>query len=161
MKILFLCFLFLSCPTIMWSQSSGAKTTAGDTMITHQVYEIGPELKEESYLQKRKEFKDALFSYLVKQHQEDILNIKDSVVINFMVKGCGRIDSVWLVSPKTYPYENICRFIKRYNFQGPLVEFYTSKPGLYDCTIKLVLLLNRETKMLHISFDFIYIKKRE
>lgn len=163
MKRLFVCLLFSSCSTIMWSHLLVSNGTDIDTII-HRVYETGPELKEQEYIQKRRLFRDSLFSYLVKlhkQHQEDILGIKDSVVVNFIVNGSGRIDSVWLVSPKTYPFKNIYKFIKDYDFKGPLMEFYTSKPELYDCTVKLVLLLNVEAKMLYIFFDCIRIRRSE
>ena len=127
--------------------------------IMMQVFDTGPELKEQEYLKKRSLFLDTLFSYLFKLHKEDILAIEDSVVLNFTVRGSGLIDSVWLVSPKNYPFKNIYNFIKDYDFKGPLVEFYTSKPELYQCTVALVLLLNRETKMLYVRFYFTEIKK--
>ena len=56
---------------------------------------------------------------------------------------------------------NIYKFIKDYDFKGLLMEFYTSNPELYDCTVKLVLLLNVEAKMLYIFFDCIRIRKNE
>lgn len=159
MKRLLMCLLLLSCTSIMWSHLSQSKAAIEDTVM-NQVFEIGPELNVEEYNQKSKLFTDSLAYYLIKNHPGDILIMKDTVVINFVANGYGYVDSVWLVSPRTYPSKNICEFIKRYDFQGPLAKYYTSNPELYDSTMKLILHVDREARIFYLKLDFINTKRR-
>lgn len=46
----------------MWSHLLVSNGTDIDTII-HRVYETGPELKEQEYIQKRRLFRDSLFSF--------------------------------------------------------------------------------------------------
>lgn len=150
--------LFSSSLSVTWASLIKADKADGDSII-NKVYELDPELKELDYVQKRELFKDSLLYYLVVFHREDVLSIKDSVIINFIVNGSGHVDSVWLVTPKTFPFKNTYKFIKGYDFKGSLVEFYTTNSKLYSCTVELILFLNREDRKLYMFFDCTHIKE--
>jgi len=85
-------------------------------------------MKEQEYEQKVKLFRNSLASYITIRHKEDLLAIQDSVVVNVVMNGNGWVDTVWLVHPKSFPFENMYRFIKSYDFKGPLIEHYTTEP---------------------------------
>jgi len=154
MKRLFAFFVFLSCSTIMWAHSFGSEMAVGDT-IENKIYELGPEINEKKFLQKRKAFWQDLCSYLINYHKEDIIEIEDSVIINFEVNAYGRVDSVWLVSSKSYSFENTLKFIKDYDFQGPLMEYLIPEPVLYEYTVKFILVLDKEESRLRMRFYII------
>ena len=145
------------------STAAGAKPATYEQVeedsVTNLVFDLPPELKEQAYAQKRSLFMKTLAPYLGKQHREDVLRIQDTVFINFTVNGKGLVDSVWLVSPKSFPFENTYRFIKNYDFKGPLVEFYTERPRRYACTVKLMLSLNKERNILYTFFDYTQAKE--
>ena len=117
-----------------------------------------PEMKEQEYEQKVKLFRNSLASYITTRHKEDLLAIQDSVVVNVVVNGNGRVDTVWLVPPKSFPFENMYRFIKSYDFKGPLIEYYTTELKQGSCLMKLKLVLDKK-KMLHISFHYLSVKE--
>ena len=87
--------------------------------------------------------------------------IKDSAFVNFITNEKGRVDTVWLVRDKSFPFEKIYRFIKNYDFNGPLVEYVTTQPELYakSYLVKIVLIFDRKKQRLRSLFDFELIKK--
>lgn len=116
-------------------------------------------MKEQEYEQKVKLFRNSLASYITTRHKEDLLAIQDSVVVNVVVNGNGRVDTVWLVHPKSFPFENMYRLIKSYDFKGPLIEYYTTEPKQGPCLMKLKLVLDKKKRMLHISFHYLAVKE--
>ena len=66
----------------------------------------------------------------------------------------------WLVHPKSFPFENMYRFIKSYDFKGSLIEHYTTEPKQGPCLMKLKLVLDKKKRMLHISFHYLSVKEK-
>ena len=95
-------FLFLLAHTTMlWAAPLEAKEVVVDT-LDNGIYEIDPEINEEEYVRKRKQFNVSLLDYMAIQCNETVHKIQDNVIVNFIVKGNGKVDSVWLVSPRTF-----------------------------------------------------------
>ena len=103
-------FLFLLAHTTMvWAAPLEAKEVVVDT-LDNEVFETDPKINEEEHLRKRKLFTDSLLNYLATQCVETVLKIQDSVFVNFIVNSSGKVDSVWLVSPKDLPFEDIYQY---------------------------------------------------
>ncbi len=86
-----------------WAAPVNAKEVIVDT-LDNEVCETDPEINEEEYARKRKQFNVSLLNYMATQCVETVLKIQDSVFVNFIVKSSGKVDSVWLVSPKDFPF---------------------------------------------------------
>ncbi len=100
-------FLFLLAhTTIVWAVPVEGKEVIVDT-LDNEVFEIDPKINEEEYVRKRKQFNVSLLNYLATQCIKTVFEIQDSVVVGFIVNGSGKVDSVWLVSPKDFPFEEI------------------------------------------------------
>ena len=130
----------------------------GETLYA---YEIGPEMDEEKLKQKVRTFNKDILSYITVHCLDEILCIKDSAFVNFIVNERGRVDTVWLVQDKSFPFEKIYRFIKNYDVQGPLVEYVTTQPELdaKSYLVMIVLIFDRKKLRLRSLFDFDLIKK--
>lgn len=154
MKGLILFLFLLAHTTMAWAAPVNAKDVVVDTLDIIDVLEIDPEVNEEEYVRKRKLFTDSLLNYLATQCTETVHKIQDNVVVNFIVKGSGKVDSVWLVSPKDFPFEEICKFIKKYNFKGPLVEDLGIPHQRHSHTVRIILIFDRQRSRLGICFDY-------
>ena len=147
-------FLFLLAHTTMlWAAPLEAKEVVVDT-LDNGIYEIDPEINEEEYVRKRKQFNVSLLKYLATQCVETVLKIQDSVFVNFIVNSNGKVDSVWLVSPKDLPFEGIYKFIKNYDFKGPLVEYIGMPHKKPSYTVRIILMFDRQRSILEIYFDY-------
>ncbi len=147
-------FLFLLAhTTIVCAGPVEAKEVFVDT-LDNEVFETEPEINEEEYARKRKLFTDSLLNYLATHCIETVLKIQDNVVVNFIVNGNGKVDSVWLVSPKDYPFEETCKFIKNYDFNGSLVEYLGMPYKKPSYTVRIILIFERQKSRLSINFDY-------
>lgn len=61
----------------------------------------------------------------------------------------------WLVHLKSFPFENMYRFIKSYDFKGPLIEYYTTEPKQGPCLMKLKLVLDKKKNVTYILLLFV------
>ena len=147
-------FLFLLAHTTMvWAATLEPKEVVLDT-LDNEVFETDPEINEEEYARKRKQFNVSLLNYMATQCVETVLKIQDSVFVNFIVKSSGKVDSVWLVSPKDFPFEDIYKFIKNYDFKGSLVEYLSMPSQKHSFTVRIILILDRKVNKLSIHFDY-------
>lgn len=153
MKGLIIFLFLLAHTTIVWAAPLEAKEVVVDT-LDNGIYEIDPEINEEEYARKRKQFTDSLLNYLATQCVETVLKIQDSVFVNFIVNSNGKVDSVWLVSPKDLPFEGIYKFIKNYDFKGPLVEYIGMPHKKPSYTVRIILMFDRQRSILEIYFDY-------
>ena len=148
-------FLFLLAHTTMvWAAPLEAKEVVVDT-LDNEVFETDPKINEEEHLRKRKQFTDSLLNYLATQCVETVLKIQDSVFVNFIVNSSGKVDSVWLVSPKDLPFEDIYKFIKNYDFKGPLMQLLWAPHRKHACTVGICLVFDRQRSRLAIGCDFL------
>ena len=154
MKGLILFLFLLAQSTIMWAGPVKSNEMVVDSFDV-EILETDPERNEEKYARKRKMFNDSLLNYLSKQCIETVLKIQDSVFVNFIVKGSGKVDSVWLVSPKDFPFEQIYKFIKNYDFKGPLSQLLLAPRRKHSCTVRLVLALDRQRCRLSTGFEWL------
>lgn len=134
-------FAQTSCKTRISSTVFAIKNRACIDALINKIYKFGPKIKEDKYIQKRSLFCDSIFVYLAKIHKDDIFSIKDSVVSDFDVNNAGRIDSVWLVPPKPFPFINTYRFINNMTVRG---LWLSSTRLVSHSTIKLIILFNRK-----------------
>ena len=147
-------FLFLLAhTTIVWAVPVEGKEVIVDT-LDNEVFEIDPKINEEEYVRKRKQFNVSLLNYLATQCIKTVFEIQDSVVVGFIVNGSGKVDSVWLVSPKDFPFEEIYKFIKNYDFKGSLVEYLSIPFQKHSFTVRIILVFDRQRSRLGISFDY-------
>ena len=134
MKGLIIFLFLLAHTTIVWAVPVEGKEVIVDT-LDNEVFEIDPKINEEEYVRKRKQFTDSLLNYLATQCVETVLKIQDSVFVNFIVNSNGKVDSVWLVSPKDLPFEGIYKFIKNYDFKGQLIQLLAAPRRKHACTV--------------------------
>lgn len=153
MKGLIIFLFLLAHTTIVWAVPVEGKEVIVDT-LDNEVFEIDPKINEEEYVRKRKQFTDSLLNYLATQCVETVLKIQDSVFVNFIVNSNGKVDSVWLVSPKDLPFEGIYKFIKNYDFKGPLVEYIGMPHKKPSYTVRIILMFDRQRSILEIYFDY-------
>lgn len=147
-------FLFLlTHTTIVWAGTVEAKEVFVDT-LDNEILEIDPEINEEEYARKRKLFNVSLLDYLATHCSETVHKIQDNVVVNFIVNGNGKVDSVWLVSPKDFPFEETYKFIKNYDFKGSLVEYLGMPYKKPSYTVRIILIFDRQKSRLGIYFDY-------
>lgn len=147
-------FLFLLAHTTMvWAATLEPKEVVLDT-LDNKILETEPEINLEKYVRKMKLFNDSILNYLATQCVETVLKIQDNVVVKFIVNGNGKVDSVWLVSPKDFPFEEIYRFIKNYDFKGSLVEYLSMPFQKHSFTVRIILILDRKVNKLSIHFDY-------
>ena len=148
-------FLFLLVHTTMaWAAPVNAKEVIVDT-LDNEVFETDPEINEEEYARKRKQFNVSLLNYMATQCVETVLKIQDSVFVNFIVKSSGKVDSVWLVSPKDFPFEDIYKFIKNYDFKGQLIQLLAAPRRKHAFTVGICLVFDRKRSRLAIGCDCI------
>lgn len=153
MKGLILFLFLLAHTTMIWASPVETKNAIVDTSDV-VILETDPTPNVEKYARKRKMFNDSLLNYLSKQCIETVLKIQDSVFVNFIVKGSGKVDSVWLVSPKDFPFEEIYKFIKNYDFKGSLVEYLSIPFQKHSFTVRIILIFDRKINKLGIYFDY-------
>ena len=153
MKGLIIFLFLLAHATIVWAVPVEGKEVIVDT-LDNEVFETDPKINEEEYARKRKQFTDSLLNYLATQCVETVLKIQDSVFVNFIVNSNGKVDSVWLVSPKDFPFEEIYKFIKNYDFKGSLVEYLSIPFQKHSFTVRIILVFDRQRSRLGISFDY-------
>ena len=153
MKGLIIFLFLLAHTTIVWAVPVEGKEVIVDT-LDNEVFEIDPKINEEEYVRKRKQFNVSLLNYLATQCVETVLKIQDSVFVNFIVNSNGKVDSVWLVSPKDLPFEGIYKFIKNYDFKGPLVEYIGMPHKKPSYTVRIILMFDRQRSILEIYFDY-------
>lgn len=153
MKRIFLLLLLLSAYNMMMMASI---TQQVDTIYEDPtcLYDCGYEMIEEVYEEKRRLFLAALFEELVTRHPAECKSMQDSVYINFIVNKSGKIDSVWLAKPTSAHIESAFRFIKNYDFKGPVIEYHSNPPGQYvfPYLIKLILRAKPSVENLFIRF---------
>ena len=154
MKGLIIFLFLLAHTTIVWAVSVEGKEVIVDT-LDNEVFEIDPKINEEEYVRKRKQFTDSLLNYLATQCVETVLKIQDSVFVNFIVNSNGKVDSVWLVSPKDFPFEEIYKFIKNYDFKGQLIQLLSAPRRKHACTVGICLVFDRKRSRLAIGCDCI------
>ncbi len=148
-------FLFLLAHTTMvWAATLDANEVVVDT-LENEIFETDPEINEEEYTRKRKLFTDSLLNYLSTQCIETVLGMKDSVFVNFKVNASGKVDSVWLVSPKDFPFEGIYKFIKNYDFKGQLIQILSAPRRKHSFTVGICLVFDRQRSRLAIACDCI------
>ncbi len=138
---------------MIWASPVETNNVIVDT-LDFVVLETEPEINVEKYARKRKLFNDSLLNYLATQCVETVLKIQDNVVVNFIVNGRGKVDSVWLVSPKDFPFEDIYKFIKNYDFKGSLVEYLSIPFQKHSFTVRIILIFDRQRSRLGIYFDY-------
>ena len=153
MKGLIIFLFLLAHTTIVWAVPVEGKEVIVDT-LDNEVFEIDPKINEEEYVRKRKQFNVSLLNYLATQCIKTVFEIQDSVVVGFIVNGSGKVDSVWLVSPKDFPFEEIYKFIKNYDFKGPLVEYIGMPHKKPSYTVRIILMFDRQRSILEIYFDY-------
>ena len=135
-------FLFLLAhTTIVWAVPVEGKEVIVDT-LDNEVFEIDPKINEEEYVRKRKQFNVSLLNYLATQCIKTVFEIQDS-------------DSVWLVSPKDFPFEEIYKFIKNYDFKGQLRQLLSAPRRKHACTVGICLVFDRQKSRLAIGFNCI------
>lgn len=153
-------FIFLSAYNIM-VMANGAQQV--DTIYEDPtyLYEVGHEMIEGVYEEKRRLFLVALFEELIDRHPAECKSMQDSVYINFIVNKSGKVDSVWLAKPTSAYTESVFRFIKNYDFKGPVVEFHSNPPGLYayPWLIKLVLIAKPTVKDMFVKFKLVNMRR--
>ena len=154
MKGLIIFLFLLAHTTILWAVPAEGKEVIVDT-LDNEVFEIDPKINEEEYVRKRKQFTDSLLNYLATQCVETVLKIQDSVFVGFIVNGSGKVDSVWLVSPKDFPFEEIYKFIKNYDFKGQLIQLLSAPRRKHACTVGICLVFDRKRSRLAIGCDCI------
>ena len=146
-------FLFLLAQTTMVCAGPvKAEEVVVDT-LDNEIFEMDPKIDEEEYSRKRKLFTDSLLNYLATQCVETVLNIQDSVFVNFIVNSSGKVDSVWLISPKDFPFEEIYKFIKNYDFKGQLIQILTAPRRKHSFTVGICLVFDRQRSRLAIACD--------
>ena len=69
----------------------------------------------------------------------------------------GKVDSVYQLSPRYFSFDRIKKFIKNYDFNGRLVEFFFEVNKPVRCTLQLIIFL-LEQKMVRISARILEIK---
>ena len=147
-------FLFLLAHTTMvWAATLEPKEVVLDT-LDNKILETEPEINLEKYVRKMKLFNHSILNYLATQCIETVLKIQDNVVVKFIVNGNGKVDSVCLVSPKDFPFEEIYKFIKNYDFKGSLVEYLSMPSQKHSFTVRIILILDRKVNKLSIHFDY-------
>jgi hypothetical protein len=139
---------------MVWAVPLEAKEVVVDT-LDNEVFETDPEINEEEYARKRKLFTDSLLNYLATQCVETVLKIQDNVVVGLIVNSRGKVDSVWLAYPKDFPFEDIYKFIKNYDFKGQLIQLLAAPRRKHACTVRVVLAFDRQRSRLGIGFDCI------
>lgn len=154
MKGLIIFLFLLAHTTIVWAVPVEGKEVIVDT-LDNEVFEIDPKINEEEYVRKRKQFTDSLLNYLATQCVETVLKIQDCVFVNFIVNSNGKVDSVWLVSPKDFPFEEIYNFIKNYDFKGQLIQLLSAPRRKHACTVGICLVFDRKRSRLAIGCDCI------
>ena len=154
MKGLVIFLFLLAHTTIVWAVPVEGKEVIVDT-LDNEVFEIDPKINEEEYVRKRKQFTDSLLNYLATQCVETVLMIQDCVFVNFIVNSNGKVDSVWLVSPKDFPFEEIYNFIKNYDFKGQLIQLLSAPRRKHACTVGICLVFDRKRSRLAIGCDCI------
>lgn len=153
MKGLIIFLFLLAHTTIVWAVPVEGKEVIVDT-LDNEVFETDPKINEGEYARKRKLFCVSLLDYMAIQCNETVHKIQDNVIVNFIVKGNGKVDSVWLVSPKDFPFEEIYKFIKNYDFKGPLVEYIGMPHKKPSYTVRIILMFDRQRSILEIYFDY-------
>lgn len=138
---------------MVWAATLEPKEVVLDT-LDNKILETEPEINLEKYVRKMKLFNDSILNYLATQCIETVLKIQDNVVVKFIVNGNGKVDSVWLVSPKVFPFEEIYKFIKNYDFKGSLVEYLSMPSQKHSFTVRIILILDRKVNKLSIHFDY-------
>lgn len=138
---------------MVWAATLEPKEVVLDT-LDNKILETEPEINLEKYVRKMKLFNDSILNYLATQCIETVLKIQDNVVVKFIVNGNGKVDSVWLVSPKDLPFEEIYKFIKNYDFKGSLVEYLSMPSQKHSFTVRIILILDRKVNKLSIHFDY-------
>lgn len=138
---------------MVWGATLEPKEVVLDT-LDNKILETEPEINLEKYVRKMKLFNDSILNYLATQCIETVLKIQDNVVVKFIVNGNGKVDSVWLVSPKDFPFEEIYKFIKNYDFKGSLVEYLSMPSQKHSFTVRIILILDRKVNKLSIHFDY-------
>lgn len=138
---------------MVWAATLEPKEVVLDT-LDNKILETEPEINLEKYVRKMKLFNDSILNYLATQCIETVLKIQDNVVVKFIVNGNGKVDSVWLVSPKDFPFEEIYKFIKNYDFKGSLVEYLSMPSQKHSFTVRIILILDRKVNKLSIHFDY-------
>ncbi len=138
---------------MIWASPVETNNVIADT-LDFVVLETEPEINVEKYVMKRKLFNDSLLNYLATQCIKTVFEIQDSVVVDLIVNGRGKVDSVWLVSPKDFPFEDIYKFIKNYDFKGSLVEYLSIPFQKHSFTVRIILIFDRQRRRLSISFDY-------
>ncbi len=148
-------FLFLLAHTTMvWAAPLDANEVVVDT-LDNEIFETDPEINEEEYARKRKLFTNSILNYLSTQCIETVLGMKDSVFVNFKVNASGKVDSVWLVSPKDFPFEEIYKLIKNYDFKGQLIQILSAPRRKHSFTVGICLVFDRQRSRLAIACDCI------
>ncbi len=146
-------FLFLLAHTsIVWAGTVEGKEVFIDT-LDNEIFETDPEINEEEYARKRKLFTDSLLNYLATHCIETVLKIQDNIVVGLIVNSTGKVDSVWLAYPKEFPFEDIYKFIKNYDFKGQLMQLLLAPHRKHACTVRVVLAFDRQRSRLGIGFD--------
>lgn len=138
---------------MVWAATLEPKEVVLDT-LDNKILETEPEINLEKYVRKMKLFNDSILNYLATQCIETVLKIQDNVVVKFIVNGNGKVDSVWLVSPKDFPFEEIYKFIKNYDFKESLVEYLSMPSQKHSFTVRIILILDRKVNKLSIHFDY-------
>lgn len=148
-------FLFLLAHTTMvWAATLDANEVVVDT-LDNEIFETDPEINEEEYARKRKLFTNSILNYLSTQCIETVLGMKDSVFVNFKVNASGKVDSVWLISPKDFPFEEIYKLIKNYDFKGQLIQILSAPRRKHSFTVGICLVFDRQRSRLAIACDCI------
>lgn len=148
-------FLFLLAhTTIVWAAPVKVKDWVVDTLDVIDVLVTDPKRNEEEYARKRKQFCVSFLDYMAIQCNETVRKIQDNIIVNFIVKGNGKVDSVWLVSPKDFPFEEIYKFIKNYDFKGPLVEYQEMPKQKHSYRVRIILMFDCQRSRLDIYFDY-------
>lgn len=154
--------LFSFCMCVINAQAH--ITITPDSVVEYETspFEAGFEMIEERYFEKKKQFSLKLLRYLHNLHAEDISTIRDTACINFIVNKNGRVDSVWMLKHSSFKFKNTFKFIKAYDFKGPLIEYYSSPPGTirFPYLVKLKLRRDELTQHLLVYFDFESLRKK-
>ncbi len=139
---------------MVWAATLDANEVVVDT-LDNEIFETDPEINEEEYARKRKLFTNSILNYLSTQCIETVLGMKDSVFVNFKVNASGKVDSVWLISPKDFPFEGIYKFIKNYDFKGQLIQILSAPRRKHSFTVGICLVFDRQRSRLAIACDCI------
>ena len=94
MKGLILFLFLLAHTTMVWAAPLEAKEVVVDTLY-NEIFETDPEINEEEYARKRKQFTDSLLNYLATQCIETVFKSQDKLIVGFIVNSSGKVDSVW------------------------------------------------------------------